>query len=214
MAPYLTSTLGFFSLVAILLFYCANSDIAQTLSPQGCRMSWMSPSYILQNGFDSSWSPLARRYSLWLYREVGWDSNQVRHTLQTSSHPPYLKYGKIQGIPVLFIPGNAGSSRQVRSIASSATRQFYSSPQVVASEFSSDKVKPLDFFAGMKCFRYARGDGMYVGGGVVMQWYSYERKRLVSMYTAPSLVHNTAVFNHEIISLSHPSSLCQHTAVF
>ncbi|KAF8239028.1 PGAP1-domain-containing protein [Tricholoma matsutake] len=128
MAPYLTSIVGVFSLVTILLFYLANLHVAQNLSPQGCRMSWMSPSYVLQNGFDSSWSPLARRYSLWLYREVGWDSNQI------------------QGVPVLFIPGNAGSSHQVRSIASSATRQFYSSPQVVAPEFSSG-LKPLDFFA-------------------------------------------------------------------
>jgi glycosylphosphatidylinositol deacylase len=36
-------------------------------------MSWMSPSYILQDKFDQSWTPLAKRYSLWLYREVGWE---------------------------------------------------------------------------------------------------------------------------------------------
>jgi Esterase/lipase len=53
------------------------------------------------------------------------------------------------GVPVLFIPGNAGSSRQVRSIASSATRQFYSSPYVVAPAFQAHQLKPLDFFAGM-----------------------------------------------------------------
>jgi hypothetical protein len=41
-------------------------------------MSWMSPSYVQQPAFNTSWSPLARRYSLWLYREVGWDSVQVR----------------------------------------------------------------------------------------------------------------------------------------
>lgn len=40
-------------------------------------MSWMSPSYLLQAGFDTTWSPLASRYSLWLYHEVGWDSVQV-----------------------------------------------------------------------------------------------------------------------------------------
>lgn len=51
-------------------------------------------------------------------------------------------------VPVLFIPGNAGSSHQVRSIASSATRQYYSSPYVVASDFASRSLKPLDFFAG------------------------------------------------------------------
>lgn len=40
-------------------------------------MSWMSPSYVLQTKFDLSWSPLASRYSLWLYREVGWEGNEV-----------------------------------------------------------------------------------------------------------------------------------------
>ena len=69
--------LGAFSLLGVLTFYRAGLDIVKTLSPQGCRMSWMSPSYVLQPNFDRSWSPLAGRYSLWLYREVGWESNEV-----------------------------------------------------------------------------------------------------------------------------------------
>lgn len=40
-------------------------------------MSWMSPSYLLQSEFNTSWTPLASRYSLWLYREVGWEPSQV-----------------------------------------------------------------------------------------------------------------------------------------
>jgi len=50
---------------------------------------------------------------------------------------------------VLFIPGNAGSSHQVRSIASSATRQYFSSPYTVSPDFSSRSPasKPLDIFA-------------------------------------------------------------------
>jgi len=53
------------------------------------------------------------------------------------------------GAPVLFIPGNAGSSHQVRSIASSATRQYFSSPYVISPDFSSRSPtsKPLDIFA-------------------------------------------------------------------
>lgn len=43
-------------------------------------MSWMSPSYILQTDFNATWTPLASRYSLWLYREVGWDPDTVRST--------------------------------------------------------------------------------------------------------------------------------------
>lgn len=49
---------------------------------------------------------------------------------------------------MLFIPGNAGSSHQVRSIASSATRQYYSNPYEVADAFRSNPLKSLDFFAG------------------------------------------------------------------
>ena len=50
---------------------------------------------------------------------------------------------------MLFIPGNAGSSHQVRSIASSATRQYFSSPYVISPDFSSrsSSSKPLDIFA-------------------------------------------------------------------
>ncbi|KAF8266689.1 PGAP1-like protein-domain-containing protein [Lactarius quietus] len=79
--------------------------------------------------FDTSWTPLAKRYSLLLYREVGWEDNQSR------------------GVPVLFIPGNAGSAHQIRSIASSAARQYYTSPYTSSPEFSSRAIQPLDIFA-------------------------------------------------------------------
>ncbi|KAF9226838.1 PGAP1-domain-containing protein [Gyrodon lividus] len=121
--------LGVFTMLTIYIISRAASDIPRRISPQGCRMSWMSPSYLLQSEFNTSWTPLASRYSLWLYREVGWEPNQA------------------VGVPVLFIPGNAGSSHQVRSIASSAARQYFSSPFVVSNEFTGRKVKPLDFYA-------------------------------------------------------------------
>lgn len=40
-------------------------------------MSWMSPSYVLQSNFNASWTPLAKRYTLWLYREVGWENEHT-----------------------------------------------------------------------------------------------------------------------------------------
>ncbi|PBK69980.1 PGAP1-domain-containing protein [Armillaria solidipes] len=125
-----TLFLGLFSLVSVVILYLSALDVQNNLSPQGCRMSRMSPSYILQTEFNASWTSLASRYSLWLYREVGWESNMI-HGSQ----------------PVLFIPGNAGSSRQVRSISSSAVRQFYSSPHRLSPEFEDTPFKPLDFFA-------------------------------------------------------------------
>lgn len=48
---------------------------------------------------------------------------------------------------MLFIPGNAGSAHQIRSIASSATRQYYSSPSYMNPYFTSRGLRPLDFFA-------------------------------------------------------------------
>ncbi|KAF5393191.1 hypothetical protein D9757_001207 [Collybiopsis confluens] len=104
-------------------------DVAEHLSPQGCRMSYMNPSYIPQTRFNTSWTPLAERYSLLLYREDQWERELHGAT------------------PVLFIPGNAGSSGQVRSIASSATRQYYIRPNEPAYEVYSRNMKPLDFFA-------------------------------------------------------------------
>ncbi|KAN0118085.1 PGAP1-like domain containing protein [Russula decolorans] len=125
----LSALVALFSISLVGLLYRATSDSATSLSPQGCRMSYMSPSYVSQSQFDTSWTPLAKRYSLLLYREVGWEDDEPR------------------GVPVLFIPGNAGSAHQIRSIASSATRQYYLSPYIPSPEFTSHGIKPLDFFA-------------------------------------------------------------------
>ena len=72
----LLTALTFFSLVSLALLYYAGLDTYHSLSPQGCRMSWMWPSYVLQTKFDHTWTPLAQRYSLWLYREGNLESNE------------------------------------------------------------------------------------------------------------------------------------------
>ena len=64
------------SLTAVAVLYYAALDTYHSLSPQGCRMSWMWPSYVLQNKFDITWTPHAHRYSLWLYREGNLENNQ------------------------------------------------------------------------------------------------------------------------------------------
>lgn len=69
--------LGAFTAIAIFACFRASIQAPGQLSPQGCRMSYMSPSYILQSDFNASWTSLSGRYSLWLYREVGWENNQV-----------------------------------------------------------------------------------------------------------------------------------------
>ena len=82
-----TIFIALFSIASVALVYRAASDSALTLSPQGCRMSYMSPSYLVQSQFDTSWTPHAKRYSLLLYSEVGWEDKQVRlaqHSLPLS----------------------------------------------------------------------------------------------------------------------------------
>lgn len=68
--------LGLLSAALLVVLPVSYIDSVRNVSPQGCRMSWMSPSYIRQDAFNASWTPLARRYSLWLYREVGWEPNE------------------------------------------------------------------------------------------------------------------------------------------
>ncbi|KZT51449.1 PGAP1-domain-containing protein [Calocera cornea HHB12733] len=96
-------------------------------------MSWMSPSYRLVPGPGLNLNVSTRldgRYRLWLYREVGWDAD--------GDSPP-------SGHPVLFLPGNAGSFKQSRSLASSSTRQYYLSPRARAPAFPA-RTKPLDVY--------------------------------------------------------------------
>ncbi|KAH8824741.1 PGAP1-like protein-domain-containing protein [Flagelloscypha sp. PMI_526] len=132
----LNATFALVSLALLGLFLRATLTIQDVLSPQGCRMSRMWPSYLLQTEFNTSWTPLARRYRLFLYRE--------KEQYVTYWQPPNVG----DGLPVLFIPGNAGSHAQVRSIASSAARQYFDSPGVVSKEFKEKSaIKPLDFFA-------------------------------------------------------------------
>ena len=71
--------LAIVALVTTLLLVFSALDTPAKISPQGCRMSYMSPSYVIQTGFNSSWTSesLASRYRLMLYREVGWDSDKV-----------------------------------------------------------------------------------------------------------------------------------------
>jgi len=82
----LSALVALLSISSLGILYRATSNSATSLSPQGCRMSYMSPSYLIQSQFDTSWTPLAKRYSLLLYREVGWEDDEVSF----GSHPHLL----------------------------------------------------------------------------------------------------------------------------
>ncbi|TIB39903.1 hypothetical protein E3P86_00910 [Wallemia ichthyophaga] len=68
-----------------------------------CRMAYMNPKYIPHPFVDS-------KYGLYLYRDMHWNVGD--------SITP-------DGIPVLFIPGNAGSYKQGRSIAAEISKQYH-----------------------------------------------------------------------------------------
>jgi glycosylphosphatidylinositol deacylase len=93
-------------------------------------MSYSRPIYVQQTGFDTSWSALSKKYSLYLYRDGGID---YRETVNRG------------GQPVLFIPGHAGSYKQSRSIASETTVQFH---ELLNHQPGYDYAK-LDFFTRM-----------------------------------------------------------------
>ncbi|KAJ1946706.1 GPI inositol deacylase [Kickxella alabastrina] len=96
-------------LLATVIFgmLSAHSYFNAQVDTPGCTMSYSRPQFIEQTAFDKSWTRFSTKYKLYLYREGGYDSIDEAFR-----------------IPVLFVPGNAGSPKQVRSIASATTAAF------------------------------------------------------------------------------------------
>ncbi|KAG7193068.1 GPI inositol deacylase [Scheffersomyces spartinae] len=101
----------------------------------------MVPSYARIQGMDSAASQYASKYSLYLYREVGKDSVPANHYEQTED------MSFLNGIPVLFIPGNAGSYKQVRSIAAETSNLFFGDDDTREQDIDNPHMKNFDFFA-------------------------------------------------------------------
>ncbi|KAL6927346.1 hypothetical protein ACO0SA_003644 [Hanseniaspora valbyensis] len=103
-----------------------------------CRSIYMYPSYAKLNDMDSFLhTRFASKYHLYLYREQGVDPEPI------SSSNEIL----VDGIPVLFIPGNAGSFKQGRSIAAQAANYYYSKDdQILASLKDKQDKRNLDFY--------------------------------------------------------------------
>lgn len=101
-------------------------------SPQ-CKGVYMSPAYAKIHAFDSTHTRFASKYSLYLYREQNKDS------IPDNSHNFNLS-----GSPILFIPGNAGSYKQVRSIAAETANQYFDNNDFIKSlNINSNN---MDFF--------------------------------------------------------------------
>ncbi|KAI0142776.1 GPI inositol-deacylase [Xylariaceae sp. FL1272] len=129
-SPWRLSLLALFTSlagIAILVSIVYSAGNLQC-DPKGCRMSWMSPSYVPLTDFDTEHTRFASKYSLYLYREQGIETRP-----------------KVRGIPVLFIPGNAGSYKQVRSIASESARYFHETLHHDTAALKAG-TRSLDFF--------------------------------------------------------------------
>ncbi|KAJ1333601.1 GPI inositol-deacylase [Microdochium nivale] len=117
------------SLGVVLLYSVLNAAFALHCDTKGCRMSYMWPSFHKFDGFDTEHTRLAGKYSLYLYREQHIDHDH-----------------RVSGIPVLFIPGNAGSYKQARAIAAESAVYYH---EVLRHDpiLAQSGVKNLDFFS-------------------------------------------------------------------
>ena len=98
-------------LLALAFLFITGKKALVDLEENGCEMTYMFeyPEYI-RIKLKKNVSQKYPRYGLYLYGEGLYAQEQKRSFLPS-------------GIPVLFIPGNAGSYRQVRSLASVALRK-------------------------------------------------------------------------------------------
>ncbi|XP_076883428.1 uncharacterized protein LOC143532200 isoform X1 [Bidens hawaiensis] len=87
-------------------------DLLKPIS-NGCTMTYMYPTYI---PISATKSLSSSKYGLYLYHE-GWKQIDFKEHLK-----------QLSGVPVLFIPGNGGSYKQVRSLAAESDRAFQGGP--------------------------------------------------------------------------------------
>jgi glycosylphosphatidylinositol deacylase len=113
-------------LAALVLM--ASSFLTRQLDTKGCAMSYMRPAFHHFANFDTEHTRFATKYALYLYREAGIDD---------SPH--------VNGVPVLFIPGNAGSYKQVRPLAAEAAYHYHNALRHDPAAAAHGK-RPLDFF--------------------------------------------------------------------
>lgn len=129
-SPWRCSLLTLATSIGAILFLLSvvHSFYNRQLDPKGCQMSYMRPQFAPFPDFDTEHTRFASKYSLYLYREDGIDEDS-----------------RVKGIPVLFIPGNAGSYRQIRPIAAEAATYFHEVLRQDKMALEEGK-QPLDFF--------------------------------------------------------------------
>ncbi|KAK2758383.1 GPI inositol deacylase [Arachnomyces sp. PD_36] len=106
------STLATTALALLVLLSIIHSYATRQVDTTGCTVPMMNPAFIKLLGFDNEHTRFASKYGLYLYREGGVDEYNEENI-------------GLKGAPVLFLPGNAGSYKQVRSLASEASRHYH-----------------------------------------------------------------------------------------
>ncbi|CAO3567361.1 unnamed protein product [Mortierella alpina] len=137
--------------ISLILLGCVfHSNFFRQIDRKQCHDTYMQPKFFRLLGFDRERTAFAGKYGLLLFRD------QYDYKL---SIPPNMlseydlhtvtvdKEARIQpmGIPALFIPGNAGSAKQMRSIAKEASK-FYYENAAEGQRYGRTPSRPIDFF--------------------------------------------------------------------
>ena len=122
-------TLAATALASIIIFAITHAFVSRQLDPKGCDVPWTRPTYIEFKDFDTEHTRFATKYHLYMIRDAGYDEDP-----------------KVKGVPVLFIPGNAGSFKQGRILAFEALEYFHNSVQQ-DPEAMKEGTTNMDLFA-------------------------------------------------------------------
>lgn len=144
--PWSFSVLAFLilSAAAALMLTVWWSFTTRQLDPKGGSMSYMASAFVRFPEFDTEHTPFATKYNLYLYREMGVDEDP-RVRIGITPAKTESDHVQVKGVPVLFIPGNAGSYKQVRSLASEAENYFEQFIRPNQNALNDGK-RALDFF--------------------------------------------------------------------
>ncbi|KAG0042578.1 GPI inositol deacylase [Gryganskiella cystojenkinii] len=126
-------------------------NFALSVDKDNCEFTYMQPKYYKLLGFDRARTQFAGKYGLLLFRDrYDYEVPVPPRLLKEYANNVYTidKEARVRplGIPALFIPGNAGSAKQVRSIAKEASRYYYETYLPERLRIGSTMSRPIDFF--------------------------------------------------------------------
>ena len=127
------------ALAGIIIFAITQAFLSRQLDPKGCDIPWTRPTYIEFKDFDTEHTRFATKYHLYMLRDGSYDED-----------------ARVKGVPILFIPGNAGSFKQGRILAFEALEQFHNGiqqdPQALNEGITSMDLFAVDFNEDLSAF--------------------------------------------------------------